>query len=325
MSTRPILVTGATGLVGYALAKRLADRGDRVRALVRDPARARAMLPASIELVPGDVTAPASLEPAMRDVRLAFHAAGMPEQWQADDAVFDRVNRQGTANVLTAALKAGVERVVYTSTMDVFAAPRGGTVVETNLDPDPKPTVYERSKQAAEKEAAAIARQGLDIVYVNPSAVYGPCPVVTALNTYFLRLMARKVPLLPPGGMSVVYVDGVAAAHVAAAERGKTGERYLLADGHVSMHDLAVAILGAAGQSNVPPDSPLWLVKMLAAVSAPLSRLFRIAPLVAQGELSFMLWNARVDSSKAQRDLGFAPYPLEEGVRNTVASLRARG
>ena len=322
----PILVTGATGLVGYAIARLLAERGDRVRALVRDVERARKMLPAGVELAPGDVTAPDTLADASAGVRLVFHAAGMPEQWQRDSDIFDRVNRGGTANVLAAAKKAGVERVVYTSTMDVFAAPRGGTVVESNIDPAPKPTVYERSKQAAEREAEAIAQQGLDVVYVNPSGVYGPSPVVTALNVYFARLLARKVPLIPPGGMSVVYVDGVASAHVAAAERGKTGGRYLLADRHVSMRELSTEILEADGQGGaVPKDSPLWLIKTLAAVSAPLARAFGGSPLVAPGELSFMLWDARVDASKAQRELGFSPYPLREGVRKTVESLRARG
>jgi nucleoside-diphosphate-sugar epimerase len=124
----PILVTGATGLVGNAIARRLAERGDRVRALVRDPVRARPILPAQVELVQGDVTAPDTLVEATRGARLVFHAAGLPEQWQRDEGVFDRVNRGGTASVLSAAKSAGVERVVYTSTMDVFAAPPGGTL-----------------------------------------------------------------------------------------------------------------------------------------------------------------------------------------------------
>ena len=219
-----------------------------------------------------------------------------------------------------------MERVVYTSTMDVFAAPTGGTLVETNIDPAPRPTAYERSKQAAEREAEAIAGEGLDVVYVNPSGVYGPSPVVTALNGFFARLLARKVPLLPPGGMSVVYVDGVASAHVAAAERGKTGERYLLADRHVSMRELATAILNAEGKGVpvVPKDSPMWLVKTLAAVSAPLARAVGGNPRVAPRVLTILLWDARVVATKAQRELGFAPHPLREGVEKTVAWLRAR-
>src|SRR4051812_36718980 len=159
MTNDVVLVTGATGLIGNAIAKKLVVAGTRVRALVRDVDRARPLLPAEVDLRKGDVTDVSSLREAVRDARHVFHAAGMPEQWQRDAAVFDRVNREGTVNVLEAALAAGVERVVYTSTMDVFAAERGGTLVETNLDPDPKPTAYERSKQAADRDAERIRKE----------------------------------------------------------------------------------------------------------------------------------------------------------------------
>jgi nucleoside-diphosphate-sugar epimerase len=278
-----------------------------------------------VELVQGDVTDPATLAPAARGAELVFHAAGMPEQWQADDAVFDRVNRQGTAFVLAAALDAGVRRVVYTSTMDVFAAPRGGTLTEASIDPAPKPTAYERSKQAAEREAEAVRARGLDVVYVNPSAVYGPSPVHVGTNSFFLQLLNGKMPLVPPGGMSVVYVDGLAAAHLAAAERGAPGERYLVSDTHVSNADFARAIAAAAGRGKPPPSAPAWAMHALAAVSEPLARAFGFKPLIARGQLSFLLWNARVDASKAERALGFTPMPLAEGVKRTIAFLRAEG
>src|SRR5687768_4582172 len=96
------LITGATGLIGNAIAHRLAARGDEVRVLVRDPARARPLLPAGVELVTGDITRP-PLEPALEGIDTLFHAAGMPEQWQPDDSIFDEVNRRGTALVLGAA------------------------------------------------------------------------------------------------------------------------------------------------------------------------------------------------------------------------------
>lgn len=317
-----VLVTGATGLIGNAIARRLAGQGHHVRALVRDADRAARLLPAAVELVRGDITAPESLPAAMRGVERVFHAAGMPEQWQKDPAIFDRVNRQGTVNVLAAALDAKVRRVVYTSTMDVFAAPRGGTLVEANLDPAPKPTHYERSKQAAEREAEAFRQRGLDLVYVNPSAVYGPSPVHVGLNSFFIQVLNRKAPMLPPGGMSIVYVDGVTDAHLAAAERGVSGERYLVSDEHVSLAVLARGILQAAGGGRVPPTGPAFLLQALAAVSEPLARVFGFTPLVARGQLSFMLWDAHVDASKARRELGFRPTPFAEGVARTVAFLR---
>ena len=324
MSDELLLVTGATGLIGNAIAKRLQREGKRVRALVRDLSRAKDVVGEGVELVQGDITDPRSVADAIRGAGVVFHAAGMPEQWQPDDTIFDRVNRQGTVNVLEAALAAKVRRVVYTSTMDVFAAPRGGTLVETNIDADDKPTAYERSKQAAEREAERIRARGLDVVYVNPSAVFGPSPVHVGLNDFFLQILNRQAPLLPPGGVSVLYVDGCTDAHVAAAERGVNGERYLLSDGHVTNADLARRVLAAAGSSKgPPPNAPAWLLRAVAAASAPLARTFGFKPIIAPGQLSFLMWNVKVDATKAQRELGFVPTPLDEGVAKTVAFLRA--
>jgi nucleoside-diphosphate-sugar epimerase len=325
VSSGPIVVTGATGLIGYGLARALVERGERVRALVRDRQRAERSLPPGVELVPGDVTEPATLAPLFAGAELAFHAAGMPEQWQRDERIFDRVNREGTKNVLEAAHAAAVRRVVYTSTMDVFAAPRGGTLRETEFDENPKPTAYERSKQAAEREAIALEQRGLDVVYVNPAAVYGPSLGVTALNAFFVKLLENRVPLLPPGGMSVAFIDGVVQAHLAAAERGRRGERYLVSDEHLSMRELAALALEAANlKRKVPATAPAWLLRFFAALSAPPARWFGINPLIAPGELSFLLWNVHVDSGKAQRELGFRPTPAREGVRRTVDQLANR-
>ncbi|MBS2014820.1 MAG: SDR family NAD(P)-dependent oxidoreductase [Deltaproteobacteria bacterium] len=321
-----VLVTGATGLIGNAVAKRLVAKGATVRALVRDMERAKKLLPSEVELARGDITDRGSVDAAMQGVGRVFHTAGMPEQWQRDDGVFDRVNRGGTVNVLESALAAKVDRVAYTSTMDVFAAPPGGTLVETNLDPDPKPTPYERSKQAADREVESIRKKGLDVVHLNPAAVYGPSPVHVALNDYFLKLLNRKLPLLPPGGVSVAYVEPVAEAHVAAMERGVSGERYLLADEHLSMARLAEIILEQSGKDmRVPARGPLWLLRALAAASAPLARTFAFTPLVAPGQLSFLTWDAHVDATKAKRELGYTPKPVAEGVRSTIAFLRDEG
>lgn len=318
-----VLVTGATGLIGNAIARRLVARGDTVRALVRDPEKAARLLPSEVQLVRGDVTAPDSLPAAVQGVDHVFHAAGIPEQWQRDESIFDRVNRQGTVHVLQAALEAKVRRVIYTSTMDVFAAPPGGTLVEANIDTGPKPTAYERSKQAAEREAETFRQRGLDIVYVNPAAVYGPSPVHVGLNSFFIKLLNRQMPVLPPGGVSVVYVDGVTDVHLAAAEKGPSGERYLVADAHVNHVELALATLKAAGRPpRAPPVGPVPVLKLMAGVMAPLARVFGFTPLIAQGQLSFLLWDARVDASKARRELGFQPTPLEEGVARTIAFLR---
>jgi dihydroflavonol-4-reductase len=319
------LVTGATGLVGHAVARQLVDRGHSVRALVRSVSRARAVLPEEVALIHGDVTEPSSLEPAMRTIEWVFHCAGLPEQWQRDPKQFDRVNREGTANVLAAALAAGVRRTIYTSTMDVFEAPRGGTVVESRVDAAPKATAYERSKQAAELEADRIRARGLDVVCVNPGAVYGPGPAHVSLNGFFIQLLNGKSPLVPPGGLSLAFIDGVARAHLAAAAVGRSGERYLIVDEHLSMAELASRILRAVGRDRTPPNAPEWLMRTLATSFAALGKVFDFQPPIAPGLLSYLLWDARGDASKARRELGFEATPVELGITQTISSLRRQG
>lgn len=319
-----VLVTGSTGLVGHALTALLVEQGHQVRALVRNANKALATVPKGVELLVGDITQPASLVPAMKGVELVFHAAGMPEQFVVDRAIFDQVNRQGTANVLEAALAAGVQRVVYTSTMDVFAAPQGGTLVETNLDTAMKPTAYGRSKVAAEAEVERFREQGLSVVMLNPSGVYGPSPSRVGLNRGITQLLAGRVPLLPPGGVSVVCCEGLAKVHLAAAERGQDGERYLVSDTYVTMEELARAVSDAAGGVQVPATAPGWLLRGVAEVWTLVGPWSPIPPLVTPGELMFLDWQVRVDSTRAQQELGFEPTPLAEGLARTLESFRGR-
>ena len=131
------LVTGSIGLIGNAVTRRLVRDGHSVRALVRDPDRARPLVPASVELARGDIEDAASLVGPLDGIEWVFHTAGMPEQWQRDETAFDRVNTKGTANVATKSLEAGVKRLVYTSTMDVFAAPPGGNICPGQAGPGP--------------------------------------------------------------------------------------------------------------------------------------------------------------------------------------------
>jgi dihydroflavonol-4-reductase len=218
-----VLVTGATGKVGNALARSLAERGDDVRALVRDVARGRELLPPGVEAVRGDVTDPGSVATAAGGCELVFNAMGIPEQWLADQSLFDRVNAEGTRVVAEAARAVGARRLVHTSTEDVFHAERGGRFDESDLAGYPKGTAYERSKQHAE-ELALASRDGLEVVIVNPSGVYGPGPVasVSLDKNLFEPVVRGRLPALPPGGLGVVYVEGVASGHLLAAERART-------------------------------------------------------------------------------------------------------
>jgi nucleoside-diphosphate-sugar epimerase len=309
-----VLVTGATGKVGNAVARALHARGDHVRVLARTPAKASAVLPDDVEVVRGDVTEPGSVRAAVEGCELVFNAVGIPEQWVNDEAVFERVNARGTENVVRAAREAGVRRVVHTSTIDVFDAERGERFDETSLARQPKGTAYERSKQHAE-ELALAARGDMEVVFVNPAAVYGPGPGSVSLEKQLFEPVVRKrLPGLTPGGMGVVFDEGLARGQILAAERGRDGERYIFCDRHVTLRELAQTVKRVAGRGRVPAVMPVPVAKATATLGEMLARRFGIAPLISHGQLYFLLWNAQPDSSKAQDELGWEPTPLEQGI-----------
>src|SRR5947208_60499 len=234
------LVTGATGKVGNAVARALHDRGDDVVALARDPGKARGLLPDGMAVVRGDVTDPASVRAAVEGCELVFNAMGMPEQWVRDESIFERLNARGTETVVRAARDAGVRRFVHTSTIDVFEAPPGGRFDETRVATSPKNTAYERSKQHAEQLALAARGPDMELVFANPSAVYGPGPGSVSLEKQVFEPVARgMLPFVTPGGMGVVHERGVAEGHLLIAEHGRDGERYILSDRHVTFQELA--------------------------------------------------------------------------------------
>jgi nucleoside-diphosphate-sugar epimerase len=318
-----VLVTGATGKVGNAVARALAERGDEVRALVRDQSRARSLLPAGVEAVRGDVTDPASLASAIEGCELVFNAMGIPEQWLADESLFDRVNAQGSKAVAEAAREAGVRRLVHTSTEDVFHAEPGTTFDESRVADYPKGTAYERSKQRAE-QLVLEARDGLEVVIVNPSGVYGPGPSASVSfdRNFFEPVVRKRLPALPPGGMGLCFVDGVASGHLLAADKGRDGERYILCDRHATLRELAEMVVKVAGRGRVPPTLPLPLARAMAGGGEALSKLIRRPPLLSKGQLHFFLWNAAPDSGKAQRELGWQPTELEHGLRRTLEASK---
>jgi dihydroflavonol-4-reductase len=247
---------------------------------------------------------------------------GLPEQWVRDESIFDAVNARGTENVIRAAAAAGVRRAVHTSTIDVFHAERGGHMDESQLAGYPKGTAYERSKQRAE-ELALRARGEMELVIVNPAGVYGPTPAssVGFDGELFEPVLRRRLPALPPGGCGVAFDAGVASGQLLAADRGRDGERYILCDRHVSLRELAEAVVEAGGRGWVPPTLPAALARASAEVGEAVARTAGLPPLLPRGQLHFFRWDAWPDSTKAQEELGWEPTALEDGIRAAVAAL----
>jgi nucleoside-diphosphate-sugar epimerase len=314
------LVTGATGKVGHATTRTLLTEGHEVRALVRDPERAAEVVPQGAELVRGDVTDPASVARAAEGCEVVFNAMGLPEQWLADPAAFQRVNVDGTRTVVEAARAAGAARLVHTSTIDVFHAEPGESFDESVVADYPKGTAYERSKQEAERVALAGADGALEVVIVNPSAVYGPGPPGTAsFEEDLLRPVLRsRLPLMTPGGCGVVFSDGIGRGQLLAALKGRPGERYIFCDAHVTVAEFARTAVDVAGRGRVPPTVPVPVARTLAVGGEGLSRVIRRPPLLARGQLHFFLWNAAPRADRARRELGWRPTDLRDGMRRTL-------
>jgi dihydroflavonol-4-reductase len=247
---------------------------------------------------------------------------GLPEQWLPDERAFHEVNAVGSENVARAARAAGVRRLVHTSTIDVFHAERGARFDEAELAGYPKGTAYERSKQAAE-ELVLAAGGGIEIVLVNPAGVYGPGPARPGglEEDLFRPLVKKRLPAVPPGGMGVCFSEGVAAGHLLAAERGRPGERYILCDRHVSMRELSDTVVRVAGRGRVPPALSPRVARVLSGGGELVSRAIHKPPLLPSGQLTFLLWDAAPDSTKAQDELGWQPTALEDGLRQTLESM----
>jgi dihydroflavonol-4-reductase len=298
-----------------------------VRALVRSLDKGKRLLPAACELVEGDVTVPATLGKAVDGCDWVFHAAGFPEQWLRDKRTFDLINAEGTANMVAAARAAKVKRFALTSTIDVFTWRSGETYDESQIDPEPKNTHYERSKQKADRIVADAIADGLDAVFLHPSAVYGPAPSDSpGVNELMVKLWNNKAPGLLPGGFPVVFGPDAGEGHVLAVERGATGARYILSEQYYKLTDLAREMLRALGVDKKPPRVfPMWLSWLVSSTGELLAKLTRRPPLVPKGQLSFLQVDSYPTAARATAELGLQFTPLATGLDRTVAYLRETG
>jgi dihydroflavonol-4-reductase len=317
-----VLITGATGQVGNAIARRLAGDGVAVRALVRSPERAR-VLPAGVEPVFGDVTDAPSLRAALDGAATVYHAAGIPEQWRRDVGEFTRVNVDGTRNVVEAALAAGVERFVYTSTDDVLVQGPGEPYDESRISPNAGATPYQRSKLEADRIVTAALDRGLPAVFLHPAGLYGPAPfLVKGLNDLLMQLATRKTPALLPGGMAVAYSEDVADGHVRAAAQAAVGARYLLAESSQSLTDIARAVAASEPRAKVPRVMPLRVARAVSTVGEGVAQVTGRPPMIPRSVLQFLERGSRPSGALARTELGWNPTPFVTGVEQTLAYFR---
>jgi dihydroflavonol-4-reductase len=312
-----VLVTGATGIVGWSIVQALHAKGLEVRVLARNLERTRAAVPPGVDVLAGDLGNPDSLQRAVAGCDTVFHAAGMSEQWLRDPGQFHRVNVEGTRALVGAALREGIGAFIYTSTIDVFAHQPGVRYNESMLETEPLSTPYERSKQLADQVVAEAVSLGLPARFIHPAAVFGPSPTRTpGLNDVVAKLAANRLPVLPPGGVPIVFAPDVARGHIAAAAT-QVGSRYILCERYVSFGELAEAVKSVAG-SRRPPQLSARLARGASRAAEAVSRVSHRAPILPAGQLHFMTAHHQPDSARAAAELDWVPTPLELGLAATL-------
>ena len=322
------LVTGATGFVGSAVARALVGMGHDVRVLARPNGDRRSVVDLSVEVAEGSLEDAPSLSRAVAGCRYLFHVAADYRLWVPDPAPMFRTNVEGTRVLMRAALDAGVERVVYTSSVATLGlVPQGSADEETPSNVEDMIGPYKRSKfQAEEVVRALIARRALPAVIVNPSTPVGPRDrKPTPTGRLILEAARGHMPGYVDTGLNIVHVDDVAAGHLAAAELGRVGERYILGGENLSLARILVEVAHAAG-TRAPRIQVPYTVAYPVAIGAELmARLSGKEPFITLDGVRMAQKKMYFTSEKASRELGYTPRPARHAIVDAVGWFKANG
>ncbi len=328
LTSAPTLVTGATGFVGSAVARALLSHGHALRLLVREASDRSNIAGLPAELAIGDLKDPASLERAVAGCRYVVHVAADYRLWVPDPEAMNRANVEGSRALLLSARQAGVERMVYCSSVAALGLVGDGTP-GTEATPNSLAKVigtYKRSKYLAEQAVLALARDGVPVVIVNPSAPVGPRDIKpTPTGKMITDTAAGRMPAFVDTGLNVVHVDDVAEGHVLALERGRVGECYILGGEDMGMQDLLATVAEVAGRKPPRVKLPHAALYPLALASEGLAKLAGIEPIVTRDILAMAKKKMFFSSAKAQAELGYSFRPAREAIADAVAWFRAEG
>lgn len=311
-------VTGATGFLGNVLTRQLISAGHTVHASVRSPDKAAELEELGVNLYPGDVTDKESMRSAMQGADGVFHVAGWYKIGARDKSPGEKVNIQGTRNVLELMSELGIHKGVYTSTLAINSDTHGQLVDETHRFSGVHLSEYDRSKAVAHRIAQDFSRAGLPLVIVMPGLIYGPGDTST-LRANLIDYLQRKLPLAPRRtAMCWAHVEDTARAHVLAMEKGRVGETYIIAGEPWELtraFDLAQELTGIPAPRKVPFQMALGLSRVMAVVEKiiPLPETYTAEGLRVVAGVTYL-----GDNAKARRELGFQPRPLREGLRETL-------
>jgi dihydroflavonol-4-reductase len=321
-------MTGASGFVGSAVARELSRAGFALRALLRHGSPATNLDGLDAEIVEGDMRDEKAVFAGAKGARYVFHVAADYRLWAPDPEEIMRANVEGTRIVMEAAQAARAERIVYTSSVATLKLRGEGVPADESmpLREDEAIGAYKRSKVAAERLVGAMVADGLPAVIVNPSTPVGPRDRrPTPTGRMIVEAAAGRMPAFVDTGLNIVHVDDVAAGHLAALQRGKIGERYILGGENMTLAELLATIARLTDRSPPRlrlPRAPLYPFAFLAEMAA---RVTGREPLLTLDGLRMAKHRMFFTSAKAERDLGYRARPAEQGIRDAIDWFRRAG
>jgi len=322
----PIFLTGVTGFIGKRLLPLLLAEGRRIHVIVRDPSRLRMPEGAPLRIFSGDIGDLGVVRRAMEGCDEGYHLAALV-QHRRDPAEYERSNIVGTRNVLLAAKELGLKRLVYSSSIIVYANDPSPMKDEASrITGDPFLGDYHRTKYYAHLEATRYTAEGLPVILVMPASVFGPDDVSDAnrVFTWCRRFKRGWVPHWLPDGvklvLNIVYGDDVARGILLAMRRGEPGDGYLLGGDNISIRELMEKIARLAGDTRPFRGFPVTPLEPLASLSEGIARLTGTRPLLRRGLVRSMKTAWAFSSEKARRELGYTVTPLEDALRATFES-----
>jgi len=328
-TTGRVLVTGGSGFVGSAVVRALVGAGYAVRALVRSPSPRANLASLDVEIVEGDMRDAESVGRAMAGVRHVMHVAADYRLWASDREEIRQNNLAGTRTVMEAALREGVERIVYTSSVAALALRADGSPADESIVLAEGQAIgaYKRSKVAAQDLVEMmIARDALPAVIVNPSTPIGPRDIrPTPTGRIIVEAASGRMPGYVDTGLNLVHVDDVAAGHLAALTHGRIGERYILGGQDVLLADMLRDIATLVERRPPRVRVPRRLLFPAAAVAEMIAARTGREPFLTLDGLRMARYRMFFSSAKAARELGYQARPYGEGLRDAVAWFRGAG
>jgi dihydroflavonol-4-reductase len=322
------LITGATGFVGCAVARHVAARGWTVRALVRTTSPRGQLAGIEIDWAEGDLRDREAVRRAMAGARRVFHVAADYRLWTRSPQSLAASNVEGTRIIMEEARRAGVERIVHTSSVATLRLNDNGSPADESRSLSEAEGIgaYKKSKIAAESIVLAMAREGLPVVVVNPSTPLGPNDVrPTPTGRIVIEAARGRMPAFVDTGLNVVHVEDVAAGHVAAAERGRIGERYILGGDDVLLRELLATVARACGRQPPTLGIPRLFAYPAAFVSEAMARITGREPFVTVVGVAMARHRMFFSSQKARDELGYRSRPYTAAVEDAVRWFRESG